>query len=50
MREQKKECKCTGFVINFKNESNFWTLFIFINAELGNLGTEELKDKINQLK
>ncbi len=25
-------------VINFKNESIFWTLFIFINAKLGNLG------------
>jgi hypothetical protein len=28
----------------------FGTLFIFINAKLGNLGIEGLKDKINQLK
>jgi len=31
-------------VINFKNESIFWTLFIFMNAELGNLGIEGLRD------
>ncbi len=36
----------TDLEINFKNESIFWTLFIFINAELGNLGIEGLKDKI----
>jgi hypothetical protein len=40
----------TDLVINFKNESIFWTLFIFINAELGNLGIQGLKDKINQIK
>ena len=37
-------------VINSKNELIFWTLSIFINAELGNLGIEGLKDKINKLK
>jgi hypothetical protein len=40
----------SDLVISFKNESIYWTLFIFINAELGNLGIEGLKDKINQLK
>ena len=34
----------SGFMISGKF---FWTLFIFINAELGNLGIEGLKDKIN---
>jgi hypothetical protein len=42
--------RTSDLVINFKNESIFWTLFIFINAELGNLGIEGLKDKINLLK
>ena len=40
----------SDLVINFKNESIFWTLFIFINAELGNLGIEGLNDKINQFR
>ena len=31
-------------VINFKNGSIFWTLFIFINAELGNLGIEGFRN------
>jgi hypothetical protein len=37
------ECWSTDLVINSKNESIFWTLFIFINAKLGNLGIEGLK-------
>jgi hypothetical protein len=37
-------------VITSKNESIFWTIFIVINAKLGNLGIEGLKAKINQLK
>jgi len=40
----------SDLVINSKNELIFWTLFIFINAKLGNLGIEGLKDKINKLK
>ena len=28
----------SDLVINSKNESIFWALFIFINAKLGNLG------------
>ncbi len=40
----------SDLVINSKNELIFWTLSIFINAELGNLGIEGLKDKINKLK
>jgi len=38
----------SDLVIKFKNESIFGTLFIFINAKLGNLEIEGLKDKINQ--
>ena len=40
----------TDLAINFENESILGTLFIFINAELGNLGIEGLKDKINKLR
>jgi hypothetical protein len=40
----------SDLVINSKIELIFWTLFIFINAGLGNLEIEGLKDKINQLK
>jgi len=40
----------SDLVINSKNELIFWTLFIFINAELENSGIEGLEDKINQLK
>ena len=40
----------SDLVINSKNEFIFWTLSIFINAELGNLGIEGLNDKTNKLR
>ncbi len=45
-----KVIRNSDLVINSKNELIFWTLSIFINAELGNLGIEGLNDKINKLR